>query len=126
MANDQLSGRDLDRAIAERVMGWRRKADGWQHGKQQEVFVDEDGYHTVSCLCEEDFNPSESVEAAMQVVEKMRRDHFRFACNDRHIVEIGEWWVEFATLEYERGGQANSGTLPEAICRAALAAIENQ
>jgi hypothetical protein len=117
----ELSGRELDAAVAERIMGWQRQ-DGYNYWMSFSSSGETFKLHALIAT----WKPSESIEAAMEVVEKMRRDHFRFACNDRCDPESGEWWAEFATLEYERGGQASAGTLPEAVCRAALAAIESK
>jgi hypothetical protein len=109
-------------AIAEKVMGWKR---GTRYGNGNGEWVIPNWKEVLPLTWSRTPQFCESIEAAMQVVEKMRRDHFRFACNDRCDPESGEWWAEFATLEYERGGQASAGTLPEAVCRAALAATEN-
>jgi hypothetical protein len=130
---EKLSGRELDAAVAERAMAHIAHADngeGFCENCGEEMlewkqmrYRQQGGIEPVEMRCVPEY--SESIEAAMEVVEKMRRDHFRFACNDRCDPKSGEWWAEFATLEYERGGQASAGTLPEAVCRAALTAVES-
>jgi hypothetical protein len=137
----ELSGRELDKAIATALgfkpsivwavltedetalmIDFEREAEARKWWDEHPSVHEK---HHLGTL--EIYEPySESTEAAMRVVEKMRRDHFRFACNDRCDPKSGEWWAEFATLEYERGGQASAGTLPEAVCRAALTAIESK
>jgi hypothetical protein len=109
----ELSGEELDRAVAERVMGntlpevWSDPTVGPSHG-------DPGGYRI-------GVRPySSSIEAAMQVVEKMRERHWCISIlNQFH--EGPRWYASFEAVERE--AYASDDSLPTAICRAALAAI---
>lgn len=135
----ELSGRELDFAIAERLMEWtwwslltecylvppflartfsEHSAWGWQRGKTDRVggeiatqFVDYS--HVVLPRY------SQSIEAAMQIVTKLSRrtevDYFPDT--------VLPWCVMFVNAQTEA---AWAKTLPEAICRAALAAMETK
>jgi hypothetical protein len=109
----ELSGEELDRAVAERVMGntlpevWSDPTVGPSHG-------DPGGYRI-------GVRPySSSIEAAMKVVEHFQKQEYMVSVNAS---SAGGWWccmyppaeafIESATVE--------SPAL--AICRAALAAI---
>jgi len=120
-ADDELlSGRDLRDAVALRVMGWTladRRAMGWSPGP--DVWLTGD----VENPTEQDWWPTESIEAAFQVVQKMRERGLRFQLTDRFAVDHRLWWVEFATPDNEYGGQHFAATVPEAICFAALEAM---
>lgn len=120
---EQPTGRDLDAAVAERVMGWRRNPDY----KNIEVPILDMAFEWyVSGYGSNDLpRYSESIEAAMRVVEKMRE---LGRVVRMQAWRIGEWAVSFskytkpdyAMVETEWG---YGDTLPEAICRAAYAAI---
>jgi hypothetical protein len=124
----ELSGAELDRAVAEHVMGWTRKPNGMMHGKAQEVFVDDrDNTYSIRCGCAEDFNPSCDIEAAMQVVEKIRQSN-EFCCINIHSDHNYVWRVSLIRVESQNASHgvtasATNESLPLAICRAALAAI---
>jgi hypothetical protein len=118
---EKLSGRELNAAVAERVMGWRRKPNGMMHGRAQEVFVDDrDNTHSITCGCAEDFNPSCTIEAAMQVAERMREQGWSFACT----LYAGQFpYASFCKGTVVTSRNAEADSLPEAICRAALLAV---
>lgn len=134
MADDWLSGRELDLAVAERVMGRR-----WFHCvaatgvERNQLFTAEqvETWRSVGWSATEIPSPppadqfndgsdvpryGESIEAAMQVVEKLNRrmevDYFPGS-------EM-PWCVMFVNSQTEA---AWAETFPRAICRAALAAI---
>lgn len=122
----ELSGAELDRVIAERVMRWTladRRAMGWSAGPAVWLTGDEEN------PTEQDWHPSESIEAAMLVVEKMTADgfHWEFSCHNPVKSTCSRcpfadfWHYTNGVLDVEAG--AEGATLPEAICRAALAAI---
>lgn len=111
---DTDKGRELDAAVAERVMGWRTSTispNVWHSEAEHNSFH------------KDKFRPSGSIEAAMQVVEKMVADGWDvYLMNSDDFVE-GQWECEFS-------GKPNGATyvrksLPEAICRAALKALES-
>lgn len=114
-----LSGRDLDAAVAERVMGWflvDRREMGWKPNGP-DVWATGDEENPTFQL----FTPSTSISAAMEVVEKMRQRGYRWNAQTPR----GRGWEIQCYLTTTRGrGDKFKGLLPEAICRAALAAIE--
>lgn len=114
----ELSGRELDAAVAEKVMGWTRNP----HYKDITMPIldmcfewDACGYGSNDLA-----RYSESIEAAMQVVEKMRERG--------HSVQINgfrRWGVTFV-LESDAAPTVRpcgGPSLPLAICRAALAVL---
>lgn len=137
IAHPVLSGRELDAAVAERVFGWRwwrstlrfstevrralmqpeLKNDEWQLADgTEEIFSGP--YIFVS-------HYSTSIAAAIEVVEQVGKRGFQVSIVNPLKVgtlaadNIRVWWVQFADLscaEFE----AESDSLPEAICRAAL------
>lgn len=128
MCVDQLSGRELDVAVAERVMGWRstdRRAMGWNpNGPDVWTTGDEEN------PTYQEFRPSQSIEAAMRVVEAVIPrlpdntviKNLGFA--EVRMYRYGDetWNVAFT----KRGGSASATakSLPEAICLAALKAVK--
>ena len=120
------TGRDLDAEVAERVMGWKHYQS--QRGLKLTFFLSPEIYAThyiqsqslveVSSGNEENApRYSESIEAAMQVVEKL---------GDVTMVKgHGLWFAEFCKAD-KPTGNGRSVSLPEAICRAALSAVDSQ
>jgi hypothetical protein len=93
-------------------MGWQQQPDDnyWMSFPAGETFK----LHALIAT----WKPSESIETAMQVVDQMReRGH------EVRICGAAGWSV---TFEPESRRRATSGgpSLPDVICRAALAAIE--
>lgn len=102
------AGRELDALVAEKVMGWtvaledRGPCRVWRP-------------HENSAERSQPIPPySTSIEAAWEVVEKMRQREFGFSLNDAWIA-----WFLAAPNEY----QADADTAPHAICLAALKAV---
>jgi Phage ABA sandwich domain len=134
MADDQLRGRDLDVAVAENVMQWPAFPYGLHNGNRPwlenpasyphvEICDDHLPYTGLLLWNDKDadgvyWSPSLSVDAAMQVAEKMRERGWRISIMNNVGCEKGplEWSVDFA-----RGHTVNrlAAELPEAICRAA-------
>lgn len=112
-----MTDRELDALVAEKVMGWSfeaasptsRDGDFWSDGENYVVAVDE-------------FHPSTDVNAAWQVVEKMRGDGWILDLSYYHsyinaaFSVLGESRVGYA--EIERPDES----VARIICRAALAA----
>lgn len=131
MSDEQLSGRDLDLAVAERVMGWRlldRQAMGW-NPNGRDVWAT----GNLENPTYQRFMPSESIEAAMLVVEKMRERGWRVGLSCSEAAEWAQWLTEFIKVERADAGAyknqlylAEAKSLPEAICRAALSAMEEK
>lgn len=112
--NEMEAGRELDALVAEKVMGM--DVDKARHAR----FRFENGiklYLPVPAY-------STDTAAAMNVLGRMRADGWFFSLNDRNGEESKPFWAEFASENFERGGQAWEATLPHAICLAALKAIE--
>jgi hypothetical protein len=112
------AGRELDAMVAEKVMGLETGASGdnaWILGDA--LYVIDDGHAAVLP------HYSTDIAAAWLVVEKMRADGWHFELSDRDAVDEQPFWVEFATKEYERGGQSWQAAAPHAICLAALKAV---
>lgn len=115
---EKLSGRELDAAVAERVMNimcnCERTPDGskWcrRHGTDERVGAP---FY------------SSSIEAAMMVVEKLRSQGYQFVLSNRLNNQI--WQVDLSLWEdgvnyTTKRWQAFADTLPLAICRVALTA----
>lgn len=121
--SEQLSGRALDLAVAERVMGFDRltaRIDPMNRDGEPQYYM---GYPLGH-----DFAPvySQSIEAAMQVVENMREQGWSITLTDDDD-RSGDhtWFVEFTKhdAKYFLTGEAADNELPVAICRAALEAL---
>ena len=96
--------RELDREVAEKVMGWRIP-ETWLYsemGHDGEVLREVPLY-------------SSSIEAAWLVMEKMREKGWSFGCSC--IPTDDTWIANFGSI------YISAPTAPEAICRAALAAL---
>jgi len=114
------TGRELDREVAERVMGWEREPAEYidmpgmmSSNPNDDRWCDKDGWGHGRVI---DFVPSESWDDAGRVVEKMRADGFRLELSSN------PWDVEF-TRDGRVEGHGIAATAPEAICKAALAAV---
>lgn len=134
--NEEL--RQLDLEVAERVMGFQ-----WFHcvagtGVERNQFCSKEQEETwrgvgwqltaiPSPPPTSEFNDmsgcplySSDISAAMQAVEKMYADEWEITIY-RSVVIEDDWSVEFARPERSAGTFGK--TLPEAICRAALTAV---
>lgn len=130
-------GPELDAAVAERVMGYRwwrttlrystevRRAlchpefknDEWQLADgTEEAFTGSNPFLPFY---------STSWAAAMDVVAKMQADGWKVEMTDDSCETIMPWFVSFFRSDEKHFEIHDSGaeTLPEAICRAALAAV---
>lgn len=127
--DEQLRGRELDIAIAERVMGydwWRSKVSGkrclFPEGRQYPWFIYRaTGDEQLTADYDHQVPPySTSIEAAMEVVEKLRTEHWCVTLMNQ-FSKGPQWYVSFETVEGET--YATCDSLPEAICLAALKAV---
>lgn|ERR1051325_1469575 len=146
MSIKELSGRELDFAIAERVMGslQNHKSSGWGRGR-----ADASGIYTEShCAycgtlrddsdltwwsnsCAESApRYGESIEAAMRVVERMWESGWQVEMVNGHKLHthiadnVSSWYVRFINNENDMNNwSAEADTPPLAICRAALTAV---
>lgn len=133
-----LSGHELDAAVAVKIMGYVINGSHWPgpgfwltdrpygqfgHGSRG------DGPRTIGRLHDSKnkggdpsdlWSPTTQIAVAMQVVEKMRDDGWSFACT---LYEGKLPYASFCKRTAASSRNAEAPTLPEAICRAALAAI---
>ncbi len=129
-----LSGRALDMEVAEKILGWERGSrwgngnGGWTiNGESHEK-------HRTSWNQTPRF--STNIAAAMEVIEKMRDSGWSVEVSsdiDWSMAEPDrEWNVGFqkrnpeAMWMVDQQGVADSLSLPEAICLAALATVSTQ
>lgn len=133
MSDKELSGAELDRAIAERVMRWHEQTD-YDYQPPQVNWVDEQNGFQEIVNCPDQliglpvWSPSESIKAAMQVVERFKDANVVLAL----LPNENRWRVSITPIDFGPDrpcGCKNpravyySKSLPFAICRAALAAI---
>ena|SRR5687767_4826556 len=126
METAQLSGRELEKEVAERVMG-QVACDKWQHinfgSGGGPAMINEGCDHDGQCFPAETgpSHYSESIEAAMQVVEHFQKRGYMVSVNAS---SEGGWWC----CTYPPDGpfieSPHEATAALAICRAALAAIK--
>ena len=121
MSDDQLSGRELDAAVAERVFDWQRIPDATALAPH--AYKRPDG-HTVHPYSAPHY--SSSIEAAHQVVQKLFSEGYilgMFAVGFDNF-----YWCSITTPKPERKNfdGPHCDSLSEAICRAALKAIESK
>lgn len=132
--SEQLSGRDLDAVIAERVMNWTRHPEAMHPTDNrtiQGVLYCRPEYPAVNFGGALNVVPefSTSIEAAMQVLAKFsvwninKTDHPDFA-DKPYSVFVGpvghEHSSRIETFEVQ------SASISEGICRAALKALDSQ
>lgn len=99
---------NLDREIAEKVMGWGIGIDIMYRDA-----------HGMPVMHPDKFQPSTNIAHAMEVEAEMFRRGFQFELWHE---PAGYYRAEF--YKSESTGKARSESLPEAICRAALAALK--
>lgn len=132
-----LSERELDAAVAEKVMGWRltwldrsyhSAGEGWSQrpvDSKSECRHDPIAYWTDAkdrSLNEvSEWEPSSDISDAVEVVEKMREQGWSFACT---LYEGKLPYASFCKRTAASSRNAEASTLPEAICRAALEAVK--
>lgn len=133
---------DLDVDVAEKVMGWtlynHQSEDGFDASAKEhyEEAMSNDGWswkgrdgHDEAWM----FRPSEEMESAMEVVDKVINLIPDTCTFDIHAIFPGsgdspEWWAGFDGLWDKETvlGRGNGDSVTEAICRAALDFIEKQ
>ena len=104
---------DIDREIAEKVMGWVRVLDG--HDDRYAPKDDPNAY-----AASYDWSPSTNIKHAMAVeAEMFKRGELMEAKHEEH----GSWSIIFRSRTQSRV-YGIADTLPEAICLAALEAVK--
>lgn len=113
MDYEKMSDRELDKAVAVKVMGWKppetKRSVTWLHPSG--YGADESGIPAYST----------NIFAAFTVVEHLRQEGWRFRCGD---LKNG-WTVEFygwKDMEFSKA-EGEAFTLQRAICIAALKSI---
>lgn len=125
-----MSDRELDAAVAEKVMGWKLyDYENGRYAKTKADYVDaytNDGWGWEGRSGDEyahQWSPSTDISAAWEVVERVKSAKVRFL-----ILCDAEWCAaEFFAVETgERIGEASlpPKQITRAICLAALAAVE--
>jgi hypothetical protein len=116
-------GRELDRLIAEQIMGWRYYASGYGLAAQRPYWVTPQGPFTADNLP----RFSADVAAAWQVVQYLTEQgcDWRIATGWDQSSGTAGWQVSVVRgRPNERQGNAFAEVVPLAICRAALAAAD--
>lgn len=129
MSDKELSGRELDITMAERVMCWPRHDNDDDRDYSETYFsAYNDGgqivvFHEGSQRKAERWSPTQSIEAAMQVVEKMQERGWESRIGTHSFGP--RWMIEMYHTKdnLTRRESATSDSLPECISRCALAAI---
>lgn len=125
------AGRDLDKEVAERVMGlipcgqWRQEYGGWGMAMlgAGDIWIKGQCGHSNCYPTEAPSKYSTNLIAAFDVAELMDARHGLRLSLDRWGGE--PWWAEFADAGWEYGAQFTSTTAPHAICMAALNALDD-
>lgn len=109
------AGRELDALVAEKVMGWKRLPGNWRGI----IWADPQYPATGTIRSEEHFEASTDPGAAWKVVEAMRAKGWDYEIGSE---DTGDSvYCEFSKDKSE--GHVYETTMPEAVCRAALAAV---
>ena len=124
---DLPAGRELDIEIAEKIMEWER-GKRWGNGNGEWII---DGKPYIKHFISWELTPrySTSIEAAWQVLEKLREQGFAFAVQwmgrrePQQLPQNGKWIV---VIEGHERDAIQAPTAPLAICRASLAAMERK
>ena len=104
--------KDLDAQVAEKVMGWT---------VQDDYLRDSHGYYMRSLEgCSADWSPSTSISDAWLVVEEMRKRGFQVVVRTPAVFSLSRCEISESSSMWT--GEAD--TAPEAICRAALEAVD--
>lgn len=110
----QMGARKRDSLIAERVMGWKLDQAKlfWEKPDGKFEAVEGDNYNG--------WSPTTDHNAAHEVVEAMRARGFKVK------LTIGpeHWWTvtTHSEADYPKTRLSSAGTMPEALCKAALRA----
>lgn len=114
------AGRELDRLVAEQIMGWRYYASGYGLAAQRPYWVTPQGPFSAENLP----RFSADVAAAWQVVERLRGDgwDWRIANGSDRPTGAAGWQVSVLRVRPQQlEGSAFAENVALAICRAALA-----
>ena len=112
-----MKGRDLDRAIAEEVMGWKSEIDP-TGGVPYEIWTSPDG--SVVKVAD-DWVPSEFMNDAFSVVEKMKKKGWGFVLSTHD--DDGRYCAMFNSVKPHVEVEHSHKSSAIAICLAALEAV---
>lgn len=114
--------RDLDRMVAEKVMGWNDSLHTYSYDR---------GWLDPSVLFKRgadvkfeapiDWSPTTDPSAFIQLIEKMRELHYGVVIASGC---VGTWQVRFIDRDIEHTSIAEDDVLGRAICKAALKTAE--
>lgn len=131
----ELNGRELDAAVAVRVMGEPMPPTPVGCPHFFNTLSPQKAWHHVRDFdhgggeCKWEPEPfTTSIEAAMRVVEKMRSEGWHLIISDSDDRSVATWFVDFLKKSNRHlcAGEAGADSLPLAICRAALKALERK
>ena len=105
---------DIDRQVAEQVMGWKKGMYTYYMNPDASAWLDSEGNLAKFTW---KFNPSEKIEDAWLVVERMRELGYWW---ESHYSDNGWFWMFYNENINE---ESLSETAPPAICKAALQAV---
>ena len=122
MADNELTGAELVRAVAERVMGWQRQ-DGYNYW----MTFSAGGTFKLHALIAT-WNPIESIEAAFQVEDRLAELGLQndYIAHLWIVVGATRNGINFWTADNFKAFWLCVHATPEQRCRAALAAIESK
>lgn len=126
MTNTLTAGKEMDAAVAEKVMGWHLvKAPFGPRGWSEWQDMNGTAFRSGTSQSGAGFHPSTEITAAWQVVEWMRQSGWFGLVGHREWGGYdGEMYAEFSKPDGpEPTYWARANTAPLAVCRAALAAV---
>ena len=112
-----MTYKELDKWLAENehMMGWHLSIISKTNPKAWSYWENNQGQTIRNIL---DWQPTESISDAFQIVEKMAKDGLQVEMGNNYVGD--DWYCIFGGSE----NLADADTLPKAICLAAKKAIE--
>lgn len=114
------AGRELDELIVEKVMGWEKVDNGRTSEPLYTWYHTKNGVRYDVTAKAWTFNPSRSISAAWEVVEKM--SYVKAECVFDLQLRYQGFWATF-NCEGKKFESQQQKTAPEAICKSALLAV---
>lgn len=126
-----LSDRELDAAVAERVMGWTCRRERWLDHAGRDAGITTEFYAspTEGTITAAQFQPSKLIQDAWLVVERMRELGFGFRAywfpNGGNVKCCFATGFDPYDSPEDAAHDVIADSAPRAICLAALAALES-